>query len=186
MELPAVTLSALMDRNILTASLDAYLERLDDVIAVFNEAVEELIALDIDPQVKPLEDDHLPLHYSCPKDGTRLRLTHDRSDGSAAVATCRCGVAYRFDLGRSTPGLGELAGTGRWSPDVSLPVHHNDQAGGWIVGRSTALYGLVLNSVIERVLGGRPIPGWIPPELSSGPRPGSEPPTLLVEYLLGP
>src|SRR4051812_26298754 len=94
-ELPAVTLSALMDRDVLTPPLEAYLERLDDVIAGFNEGVEEVAALDIAPQVKPLEDDHLPLHYSCPKDGTRLRLTHDRSDGSAAVATCRCGVSYR-------------------------------------------------------------------------------------------
>jgi hypothetical protein len=179
-DLPAVTLSALMDDGVLTASLDAYLERLDDVIAVFNEAVDELIALDVDPQVRPLGEDHLPLHYSCPADGIRLRLT--RRDGHVAVATCRCETTYRFDL---EGGLGELGTTGRWSPDVSLPVHHNDHASGWIVGRSTALYGLVLNAVIAKVMGGRPIPGWIPPDLSSGPQPGSEPPTLLVDYLLG-
>jgi len=178
--LPAVTLSALLERGVLTASLEAYLERLDDVVAVFNEAVEALIAADVDPQVRPLPKDHLPLHYSCPADGSRLRLTRDGSD---AVATCRCGTAYRFDL---HDGLGELAATGRWSPDVSLPVHHNDQAGGWIVGRSTALYGLVLNTVITEVMGGRPIPAWIPPDLTSAPRPGSEPPTLLVDHLLGP
>ena len=178
-DLPAVPLSTLVDRGVLTASLDAYLERLDDVVAVFNQAVDELVAADVDPQVRPLSRDHLPLHYSCPADGTRLRLTRDGAD---AVATCRCDTTYRFDLRH---GLGELAATGRWSPDVSLPVHHNDQASGWIVGRSTALYGLVLNAVIAQVMGGRPIPGWIPPELTSAPRPGSEPPTLLVEYLLG-
>ena len=157
------------------------------MIAVFNEAVAELVALDIDPQVRPVDEDYLPLHYSCPTDGSRLRLTHDRSDGHHGVATCRCGTTYRFDLGRSTLGLGELATTGRWSPDVSLPVHHNDQASGWIVGRSTALYGLVFNAVVEKVMGGRPIPAWIPPELSSGPAAGeSDAPTLLLEYLLGP
>jgi hypothetical protein len=179
-DLPAVTLSALIDRGVLTASLEAYLERLDDVVAVFNEAVDELIAQDVDPQVRPLAKDHLPLHYSCPADSTRLRLSRDGSD---AVATCRCGTTYRFDLRR---GLDELSATGRWSPDVSLPVHHNDQASGWIVGRSTALYGLVLNAVIAEAMGGRPIPGWIPPTLTSVSRPGSEPPTLLVDHLLGP
>ena len=185
-DLPGVTLSELVDSGVLTASLDLYLERFDDVIAVFNEAVAELVALDIDPQVRPVDEDYLPLHYSCPTDGSRLRLTHDRSDGHHGVATCRCGTTYRFDLGRSTLGLGELATTGRWSPDVSLPVHHNDQASGWIVGRSTALYGLVFNAVVEKVMGGRPIPAWIPPQLSSAPQPGSPAPTLLLEYLLGP
>jgi hypothetical protein len=179
-ELPAVTLSALLDRGAFTASLDAYLERLDDVVAVFNEAVDELVAADVDPQVRPLPKDHLPLHYSCPADGTRLRL---RRDGGDAVATCRCGTSYRFAL---DGGLAELGASGRWSPDVSLPVHCNDLASGWIVGRSTALYGLVLNAVVTKVLDGRPIPGWIPPDLSSAPRPGSEPPTLLVDHLLGP
>lgn len=175
-----MTLSAVLEQGAFTESLEAYLERREDVVAVFNEAVAELVAQDVDPQVRPLPEDHLPLHYSCPTDGTRLRLS--LVDGAAA-ATCRCGTGYRFDLGG---GLGELGATGRWSPDVSLPVHCNDAASGWVVGRSTALYGLVLNAVIDRVLGGRPIPGWIPPDLSSAPRPGSEPPTLLVDHLLGP
>jgi hypothetical protein len=43
----------------------------------------------------------------------------------------------------------------------------------------------VLNDVIEKVMGSRPIPGWIPPELLTGPRPGDSESTLLVDYLLG-
>jgi hypothetical protein len=174
-----------MDREVLSGPVTAFLERLDDVRAVFNDAVAALVARDIDPQVRPLPEDYLPLHFSCPDDGTRLRLARDLATGHHAVATCKCGKDYRFDLGGSPLGLGELADTGRWSPDVSLPVHHNDQASGWIVGRSTALYGLVLNDVIEKVMGSRPIPGWIPPELLTGPRPGDSESTLLVDYLLG-
>ena len=184
--LPRVFLSELMDRGVFTAPMDAFLGRLDEVIVVFNEAVAELVDLDIDPQVRPLPEDYLPLHYSCPADDTRLRLSRDRSAGHHAVATCGCGTDYRFDLGSDPIGLGELAATGRWSPDVSLPVHHNDQASGWVVGRSTALYGIVLNTVIDKVMGGRAIPGWIPPDLLSGPRPGDPGASLLVEYLLGP
>jgi hypothetical protein len=183
-DLPRVFLSSLVDGGVLTEPLNTFLERLDDVRAVFNEAVADLVAREIDPQVRPLPEDYLPLHFSCPEDGARLRLTHDRSSGHHAVGACRCGTAYRFDLGSDPMSLGELAATRRWSPDVSLPVHHNDQASGWIVGRSTALYGLVLNAVVAKVLGGRPIPGWIPPQLMSGPRPGSTAPSLLVDYLL--
>jgi hypothetical protein len=185
-DLPQVYLSALMERDVLTGAMNAFLERLDDVRTVFNEAVADLVARDIDPQVRPLPEEYLPLHFSCPDDGTRLRLARDLGTGHHAVATCRCGTEYRFDLGGSPLGLGELAESSRWSPDVSLPVHHNDQASGWVVGRSTALYGLVLNTVIEKVMGGRPIPGWIPPDLMTGPRPGDSESTLLVEYLLGP
>lgn len=181
--LPSTMLSTMLDEGVLTSSVNAYLENIDDVIAVFNEAVAELSSQDVDPQVRPLDADYLPLHFSCPQDGSRLRLTHDRTGGHFGVATCGCGTSYRFDLGRTTMSLGELATVGRWSLDVSLPIHHNDQASGWIVGRSTALYGLVLNAVTERVLGGRPIPGWIPPDLTSGPRPGSQSDSLLVAYL---
>lgn len=182
---PVTFLSDVLDRGLLTASVNDHLERLDDVIAVYNEAVAELCALDIDPRVRPLTPEHLPLHLSCPHDGTRLRLAHLRSGRDHfAVATCRCGTTHRFHLGRGTVGLGELAGTGRWSPDVSLPIHLNDHAGGWVAGRSTALYGLVLNAVVARVMGGRPIPGWVPPELGHGRPPADGGDSLLVEYLL--
>lgn len=182
---PFAFLSDVLDRGLLTASVNAYLERLDDVIAVYNEAVAELCALDVDPRVRPLTPEHLPLHLSCPHDGTRLRLAHLRTTRDHfAVATCRCGSTHRFHLGRGAMSLGELAGTGRWSPDVSLPVHLNDLASGWVAGRSTALYGLVLNAVVARVLGGRPIPGWIPPELGHDRPPVDGEDSLLVEYLL--
>lgn len=179
----STSISSMLEHGVLTHSLDKYLACLDDVIAVFNETVAALTAQDIDPQVRPLNPDYLPLHFSCPQDGQRLRLAHEIDGGHFAVATCPCGTTYRFHLGATTPSLGELAETGRWSADVSLPVHHNDCSSGWIVGRSTALYGLVLNAVIARVLGGRPIPGWIPPDLMTGPQPGSPADSLLVEYL---
>jgi hypothetical protein len=98
-----------------------------------------------------------------------------------AVATCRCGQNYAFHLGSGRAMLAELAATGRWSIDVSMPVHHNDLASGWIVGRSTALYGLVFNEVLSRVLGRTPIPMLAPAELADGHE-GTE--TLLVRHLL--
>jgi hypothetical protein len=183
--IPFAFLSEVLDRGLLSASVNNYLERIDDVIAVYNEAVAELRALDIDPLVRSLTPDHLPLHLSCPRDGTRLRLARRRAgDDHFAVAGCRCGSEYRFHLGRGTMSLGELAGTDRWSLDVSLPIHLNGHASGWVAGRSTALYGLVLNAVIARVFGGRPIPGWIPPELGYCHTPIADKDSLLVEYLL--
>lgn len=182
--LPSANLSAMLAAGQLTSSLNGYLERLDDVVAVFNEAVGDLVANDIDPQVAPLADDYLPLRYACADDGTRLVLRHERVGADHfATATCRCGTKHRFHLGSRTLGLGELEATGRWSPDVSLPIHHRDVASGWIVGRSTALYGLVMNSVVEKVLAARPIPGFVPPELLENA--SSEPSgiSLLVDYL---
>jgi hypothetical protein len=111
-DLPRVYLSGLMERDVLTGPVNAFLERLDDVRAVFNEGVAALVVRDIDPQVRPLPEDYLPLHFSCPDDGTRLRLTRDLGTGRHAVATCKCGTEYRFDLGDPL-GLGELATTGR-------------------------------------------------------------------------
>lgn len=176
-------LSTMIAEGLLTASIDGYLNALDDVIAVFNEAVADLVAHDIDPQVKPLPPDHLPLHYSCPTTGRRLRLTHVRDgDQHLATAPCSCDVAHTFALGSSRLSLDEVAATGRWSPDVSLPLHHNHLASGWVVGRSTALYGLVLNEVARRVFSDRPIPGLVPPSLTAGTEQSGEH-SLLVDYL---
>jgi len=185
--LPSASLSTMLAAGQLTPSLDDYLARLDDVVVVFNEAVADLVAHDIDPQVAPLTDDYLPLRYACRQDGARLVLRHERVGADHfATATCRCGTEHRFHLGSRTLGLGELEATGRWSPDVSLPIHHRDVASGWIVGRSTALYGLVMNAVIARVLDARPIPGFVPPDLLEGS--SSEPSepsgvSLLVDHL---
>ncbi len=183
-DLPSTALSTMLAAGQLTPSLNTYLAALDQVVAVFNETVADLVANDIDPQVAPLGDDYLPLRYSCPGDGARLVLRHDRErDDHFATATCRCGATYRFHLGIGTMSLGELEDTGRWSPDVSLPIHHREVASGWIVGRSTALYGLVMNEVIERVLADRPIPGFIPPDLLEDAAPDPPGVSLLVDYL---
>jgi hypothetical protein len=141
--------------------------RIDDVIAVFNRAVDGLLSQDVDPLVKPVPEDYLPLHHSCPEDGARRRLVHERRGADHfAVNACPCGREYRFHLGAGSGPLGELAETDRWSPDVTLPVYMNGLVGGVVVGRSSALYGLVLNEVVEKVLGERPVPMLVPPDLA--------------------
>lgn len=181
LDVPSVLLSALLERGLFIAPLNAYLDALDDVVRVFNAAIDALVADGVDPRVRPLGDDYLPLFLSCPQCGVRRRLAHERAgaDHYAAVV-CRCGAAHRFHLGSATLSLGELEGSGRWSPDVSLPVHLNHLASGIVAGRSSALYGLVLNEVMERVLGVRPIPALVPPGL---PADAGEGDTLLLEYL---
>lgn len=176
-------LSDMLDGGLLSLSLNRYLERRDDVVAVFNETIADLLARDIDPHVKPLAPDYLPLHYNCPRTGRRMRLIHAR-DGAEHLASseCACGEVHSFPLGSSTLTIDALAATGRWSTDVSLPIHHNHIASGWIVGRSTAIYGMVLNAVATKVLGMRPIPGLIPPSLRAGAT-SSERQSLLAEYL---
>ena len=181
--------SAMADSGVFTGALNNYLAQIDDVLTVFNSAVDELIAYGIDPKVKPLAEDYLPLHYSCPADGMRLRLKRERSGGDQyASATCRCGICYRFSLGTKSLSLGELEQAGRWSLDVSMPVYHNDLASGWVAGRSTALYGLVFNRVLEKVMDQRPIPAVIPTDLAiTGGANGEGPETtLLFAYLSSP
>lgn len=187
---PATTsLSTMLQRGLLTASLNAFLGALDDVVRVFNEQLLRVEAQGIDAGLKPLNENYLPLFYSCERCGRRLRLAHERSASDHyGAANCRCGEAHRFHLGDVTMSLGELEQTGRWCADVSLPVHHNQLASGWVVGRSSALYGIVFNAVTERVMGQRPIPGLVPPGLGDGfARNGDEPPdeqSLLLAHLM--
>lgn len=181
---PTTFASIMVAEGLLTDSLNAFLANIDDVVRVFNAAVDHLISIDIDPQVKRISEDYLPLHYSCPHDGIRLRLKHERKGADHfAAATCKCQTEHRFHLGSTSPSLGELQGTARWSLDVSMPAHHNDIASGWVAGRSTALYGLVFNEIIEKVLGGRPIPALLPATLADEPEEQAH--TLLVDYLIG-
>ncbi|MET0816615.1 MAG: hypothetical protein ABWZ67_03630 [Solirubrobacteraceae bacterium] len=180
---PAVFVSELVGAGLLDAALDVYLARLDDVVRVFNATRDELLARDIDPHVRALGEDHLPLHLSCRADRARLRLAHERRGRDHfAVATCRCGEAYRFHLGCGEPSLGELAGTTDWSPDIALPVLHDELVSGWIAGRSSGVYGLVLNAVIERVLERSPVPAYLPPGLAGD---AGHPESLLLAYLTG-
>ena len=180
---PAVFVSDLVGAGMLDAALDVYLARLDEVVRVFNAARDELLARDIDPHVRALGADHLPLHLSCRADRARLRLSHERRGRDHfAVATCRCGRSYRFHLGSGEPSLGELAGTADWSPGITLPILHDVLLSGWIAGRSSALYGLVLNAVVERVLERRPVPAYLPAGLAGD---AGHPESLLVAYLTG-
>jgi hypothetical protein len=89
-DVPSASLSTMLAAGILTPSLNSYLGSLDEVVAVFNEAVADLVAQDIDPQVAPLGDDYLPLRYCCQRDGARLVLRHEREhDDHFAAGTCR-------------------------------------------------------------------------------------------------
>lgn len=169
---PSATTSDLVASGLLVGSVQEYIANVDDVVRVFNERLDELIALDVDPQLRPLDHDHLPLRYSCPDDDTRIPLKRERDE--YAVGTCPCGRSFAFHLTD-----GELWEGGRWSIDASLPVHHNDLAGGWVAGRSTALYALMYNAVLARVLGRRPIPILVPPSLPAA----DDAETVLTRYL---
>jgi hypothetical protein len=174
----------MLEAGLLVDSVAEYIARIDEVIAVFNAAVSELVAADIDPLVRPLPDDYLPLRFSCPEDGGRVRLASERRGSELhAAAACRCGARHEFNLGGGAPDLGELLDTRRWSIDVSMPVHHNQLASGWVGGRSTALYGLVFNEVLVKALGQEPIPVLVPRDLGAQATDAED--TLLVRYLTG-
>lgn len=183
-EAPSAFVSELAGQGLMTEAMNALLAQLDEVVAVFNATVEDLLAAGVDPHIQALRDDYLPLRYSCPRDGIRIRLTRVR-DGAQqlAVGRCRCGAEHRFELGGDSPTLGALETDGNWSPDVSLPMLLNGLVSGVVAGRSSARYGLVLNAVLERALGRRAVPMLLPRELADpGPAPSS---TLLLEYLRG-
>jgi hypothetical protein len=183
---PSAFVSELAERSLLTGTINDCLASIDDFIAVLNDVIDELIAHDVDPLIRALPSDYLPLHYSCSRDGSRLRLTREhRGTDQFAVGTCHCGVTYRFHLGSRSPSLGELESTDRWSPDISLPIHLNDLASGFVAGRSSALYGLALNEVLTRVLGRRPIPALVPPEPSNMDTNQHGAGSLLYDYLAG-
>jgi hypothetical protein len=181
---PSVLFSDLAARGILTDPMNQIVDSIDDVITVFNASVDALEAAGIDPQVHRLRPDYLPLHYSCERDDRRCSLVHERrGDEHLATTTCVCGASYEFSLGTSSLSIDELADRGRWSGDVTLPMCLNDLASGAVVGKSSALYGMVLNDVLQKVLSRRPIPMLVPvdlPEvLASGPSEGG----LVQEYL---
>ena len=183
---PSAFVSTLATRGLLSDTLNDTLTAIADVVRVFNAAVEGLIAADVDPQVHALPDDYLPLNYSCDRCGTRRRLRREQSGADHfAVLDCSCGAGRRFHLGGRELSLGELERTGRWSPDVTLPVYLNDLAGGVVVGRSSTLYGLVLDHVLERVLGRSPIPMLVPEDLAAvlGEEPAVD--SVLYDYLVG-
>jgi hypothetical protein len=185
--LAPVRLSRLLEKD-LTEQVEACLNVLPRVIQVFNRALFELREGGIDPLLHPLADDYLPLRISCAADATRLPLRRrDEADGTYAAATCRCGATYRFRLGRRQLSFDEIAQTRRWSPDVLLPTLLNDLASGMVAGRSSAIYGMVLNRVLREALEKEPIPMIVPESLTSREPGGSGlvADSLMVTYLLG-
>ncbi len=183
---PSSFVSTLASRGLLSQALNDVLSVIDDIVLVFNGSVEELIASDVDPQVHALPDDYLPLYYACDACGARRRLGHARKGTDHfAVMTCSCGASHRFHLGDRGLSLGELEATERWSADVTLPLYVNDLASGVVAGRSSALYGLVLNDVVAKVLGRSPIPMLVPEDLVELSADAGSVDSLLYEYLVG-
>src|ERR687891_95790 len=105
--------------------------------------------------------------------------------GGAPCPRCACGAFYRFHLGSRSLSVGEVAATGRWSTDVTLPIYLNDLASGIVAGRSSAMYGMVLNEVLEKVLGRRPVPMLLPPDLPGVLAARDETKSLLQRYVMG-
>jgi len=185
-EPPRALVSTLASEGLLTDPVDDCLNAIDDVVAAFNRAVEDLIAADVDPVVHHLDDAYLPLHLSCDRCGARRRLRREKAGTDTfAAMTCTCGEDRRFHLGGRTLSLGELEATERWSVDVTLPVYLNDLASGVVAGRSSALYGLVLREVLEKALGRRAIPVMLPDDLADTLEDDPVADGALYRYLVG-
>jgi len=183
---PSTTISQISSLEGFRVPLRELLASLDQVTAVFNEAIESLRRLNVDPQVHPLSGSYLPLHASCAECRARMRLVGSSEGGATfAVGRCSCGSDARFRLGEGAAGLGELEDTELWSVDVTLPIYLNDMVSGVIAGKSSALYGLVLNEVLERVLRRRPIPMVVPSELANDASSESPGHSLLYAFLVG-
>jgi hypothetical protein len=184
LDVGSTLVSDLAAGGLLTPGIDAVLADLDGFVSVFNASVDALVAADVDPQVRHLPEGYLPLRYSCATCGARCALVHRRHGAEhLAEATCRsCGTEHRFHLGTATPSAAEVMATARWSTDVTLPAYLNDLVSGVVVGRSSALYGLILNEVVAKILGSAPVPMLVPPDL--GEVLGEDPTGSLVhEYL---
>jgi hypothetical protein len=183
-----VRLSRLLEEGRVAERVEACVNALPRVIEAFNGALSDLRAAGVDPLLHPLADDYLPLRLACEADGTRLPLRRrDGVGGPDAVARCQCGASYRFRLGGDQLSIAEITRTHRWSPDVLLPVFLNGLASGVVGGRSSAVYGMVLNRVLREALGEEPIPMLVPESLLSEDAVGTEPvaESLVVGYLLG-
>ncbi len=182
----SVTLSGLLDKEYILDEVSLFVDRVGDVVQVFNEARGSLAEKGIDPQVRPLDEGYLPLFYSCDVDDTRLRLYHyvDGTD-HFAVGACKCGQDYRFFLGSGRLSIAEITETDRWSPDVCFPIFFNDLVSGFVAGKSSAIYLIVLNQVLRQVLDKTPVPILVPKSLGMN---GSEPPqidSLIYRYFAG-
>lgn len=182
----SLTLSACLEREAIQAEVDLFVNRVADVVEIFNQAVENLIQKGIDPQVKPLATNYLPLFYSCEVDDMRLRLYHQIDNGDHyAVSRCKCGQEYKFYLGHNTLTIAEIARTRRWSPDVCFPIFFNDLVSGFVAGKSSAIYLIVMNAVVRHVLDKTPVPILAPDTLELEESDPIQIDSLIYRYLSG-
>jgi hypothetical protein len=181
----AVILSNTINRGLITEEVNLVLNHLDELIKVFNASVQSMQELGIDPQVEIRDQDYLPLFYSCDVDNQRLRLNHVVESGSHfATGTCRCGQVYRFHLGQQGAlSIAEIAETKRWSPDVLMPAFFNDYVSGYVGGKSSTLYLLIINDILQQVLGKNPVPILVPESLGRPDPAPDQVDSLLYDYL---
>jgi hypothetical protein len=176
---PALMLSQQLGRPAVIAEIELFINNLPEVVQVFNEAIETVAGHGLDPQLSPFDEHYLPLFYSCQRDNQRLRLYHHTKNGDHfAGGRCRCGQSYDFYLGRNELALDEIEQTGRWSPDVCFPIYFNDRVSGFVAGKSSGIYLMVLGAVMRRVLGKKPVPVLLPTQLTA-----PEPDSLLYRYM---
>jgi hypothetical protein len=182
----SLLLSELLDAPAIWEQVDAVLNDLAGLVRVFNEARQDLADRDIDPQVGPLDEYYLPLFYSCEADATRLRLYHQVERGDHFAATdCKCGRSYRFYLGNGRLSVAEVAQSRRWSLDVCFPILLNDFVSGYVAGKSSTLYLIVLNQVLRQVLAKQPVPILVPESLGHAAPPPHGADSLLYRYFAG-
>lgn len=162
----SLLMSDLLSKDLFIEQANDFLNQRLAVLHEFNSAIQELEQEGIAPQVSLLDEDYLPFHYTCPHDYRRLRLVHEKHDTSHfATAICKCGEVYHFHLGENLLSIEQIAATRHWSLDVCLPIFINDFVSGYVAGKSSALYGIVLNRVLEKALGKRPVPIYVPSSL---------------------
>jgi hypothetical protein len=180
----AVILSESINQGLITEEVNLIVNHLDEMIKVFNASVQSMQVMGIDPQVEIRDQDYLPLFYSCNVDNLRLRLKHVVENGDHfAVCTCKCGETYRFNLGQNTLSIAEIAETQRWSPDVLMPAFFNDYVSGYVAGKSSALYLLIINDVLQQVLGKTTVPILVPESLGKSNLTPDQVDSLLYDYL---
>ncbi|MEM7117100.1 MAG: hypothetical protein AAF614_32000 [Chloroflexota bacterium] len=178
---PSGLMSRVLQSGLLCDGLDELVNHLPHAIAVFNRTVQRLQACNINPQVRELPPDFFPLFYTCQRDNQRqrLRLWCRHGDHYAITRCKKCGTDYRFYLGKQKLSTAEITNTGRWSVNVMLPILMNPFTSGMVAGKSSALYGIVLNAILREVLCQKPIPMLVPTSMAPA---NDEPDSLLYRY----
>lgn len=93
---------------------------------------------------------------------------------------------YKFHLGQGKLSIAKIVQTGRWSPDVCFPIFFNDLVSGFVAGKSSALYLMVMNQVMQQALNKRPVPVLVPPGLDAPDEAPDKPDSLLYKYMTSP